>query len=156
MSSFFYMLSALFAMIPAPFLFQWKMSVPLRGALIAILLLGDELFTFLASSPAYPHYELLPFQMLSLTLCVSTLFLERRRRFFAALATGLWLWIDFFGMLSLSYRGTEFRALPLAILTLAFIPIFLMNPYRRESRFVLAVVWAAAWTLSFAWVGNPS
>jgi len=149
MTSFAYMLAALFAMIPAPFLFKAPMRVPLRGAAIAIVLLVDEVFVWLVSSPEYPHYELLPFQMLALMLCVSTLFLGRRRRLYASLATVLWLWIDFFGMLSLSYRGVPFQWLPFAVLPLAFLPIFFMHPYKKESRFFLAVIWTAAWILSF-------
>lgn len=149
MTSLAYMLAALFAMIPSPFLFKDPMRLPLRGAAIAIVLLVDELFVWLVSSPEYPHYELLPFQMLALMLCVSTLFLGRRRRLFASLATVLWMWIDFFGMLSLSYRGVPFQWLPFVVFLLAFLPIFFMHPYKKESRFFLAVIWAAAWMLSY-------
>lgn len=152
MSSFSYMLAALFAMLPAPFLFQGKMSVPLRGAFIAIVLLGFELFSLLASSESYPFYELLPFQMLALCLCVSTLFLKERKTFFAALANASWLWADFFGMLSLSYRNVPFHLFPILFLCVGFLPIFILNLNKREGRFVLVAFWAAAWIMSFAYV----
>ena len=151
MTSFAYMLTALIAMLPAPFFFKTPMRVPFRAVLSGFCLLLDELFVCLLSSPAYPHYELLPFQMLALSLCISTLFLGKRRRLFASLATILWIWIDFFGMLSLSYRGVDFLWMPFVVLPLAFYPIFFMHPYKKETRFCLAVIWAAAWILSDAW-----
>ncbi len=151
MTSFAYMLTALFAMIPAPFVFKTPMRVPFRAVLLSSCLLFDEFLVYLVSSPVYPHYEYLPFQMLALTLCYSTLFLEKKRRLFASLATVLWIWIDFFGELSLSYRGIDFLWIPFAVLPLAFFPIYLMNPYKKETRFLLAVIWATAWTLSYAW-----
>ena len=151
MTSFAYMLTALVAMLPAPFLFKTPMRVPFRAGMLVFFLLLDELFVFLVSSKAYPHYELLPFQMFALSLCVSTLFLAKRRRLFASLAILLWIWIDFFGMLSLSYRGVDFQWMPFVILPLAFLPLFWMHPYKKETRFLLAVIWATAWTLSYAW-----
>lgn len=149
MSSFFYMLSALFAMLPSPFLFKGKMPLPLRGAFLCMVLLADELFVFLVFSPEFPRYEILPFRLFALTLCVSTLFLSRRRRFFESLTTLLWVWIDFFGMLSQSYRGVDMNLWPFCLLAFAFLPIFKMHPYKRETRFLLAVIWVAAWTLFF-------
>ncbi len=149
MSSFFYMISALFAMLPSPFLFKGKMSLPLRGALLCMVLLADELFVFLVFSPEFHRYDILPFRMFALALCFSTLFLSRKRRFFESLATILWIWIDFFGMLSLSYRGIDMNFWPFCLLTLAFLPIFKMHPYKRETRFLLAVIWMVAWMLFF-------
>lgn len=147
MSSSSYMLAAFLALIVSPFLFRGKMSPPLRVAFWVIVLLAFELFTWLAAEN-YALKEMLPFLMFALSLCFATMFL--RRRFFEALATVVWGWIFFFGMLSLSYRGQEFRLLPLAAIALAFLPIFGLNPEKRESQFVLAVVWLVAWTLSFA------
>ena len=146
---FSYMLSALFAMAFSPFLFRRKMSIPLRGAFLAMVLLADEFFVWFAFSPLYPHREIQPFRMFALSLCFSTLFLENRARLFGVLSTILWLWIDFFGMLSLSYRGVDFRPLPLAIISLSLFPLLL--PFRsREMCFVQAVFWVFAWMFSFA------
>ena len=50
MTSLAYMLAALFAMIPSPFLFKDPMRLPLRGAAIAIVLLVDELFVLFCLS----------------------------------------------------------------------------------------------------------
>ncbi len=146
---FAYMLSSLFAMALSPFLFRGKMSLPLRGAFLAMVLLADEFFVWLAFSAEYPHREILPFQMFALGLCFSTLFLENRPRLFGVLSTFLWLWIDFFGMLSLSYRGVDFRPLPLAVVGVSLVPFLL--PFRcREMRFVQTVFWVFAWMFSFA------
>ena len=149
MSSFSYMLAALFAMIPAPFLFRGKLPLELRGASIAMVLLAAEFFIYFVASPTYPQYEILPFRMLALTLCISSLFLEMRRRLFGILASFLWMWIEFFGMLSLSYRGEEFHPATLIILASTFLPIYFLHPYKRESRFILAVLWVAAWIFSY-------
>ncbi len=143
------MLSALFAMLPAPFLFKGELSVPLRGALMSMVLLLDAAFAYFVSSTDYPDFEILPFRMFALCLCFSTLFLGRRRRFFGILATVLWIWVEFFSALSLSYGGLSMPVVPFFILALAFFPLFLLNPYKKETRFLLAVVWVFAWTLFF-------
>ncbi len=146
---FSYMLSALFSVALSPFLFRGKKSIPLRGAFLAMVLLADEFFVWFAFSPVYPLREILPFQMFALGLCFSTLFLERRQRFFGVLSTCLWLWVDFFGMLSLSYRGEDFRPLSLAVVAVSLFPLFL--PSRsHEMRFIQAVFWTFAWMFSFA------
>ena len=150
MNSLLYMLAAIFAMLPAPFLFKGNVSLPLRSASIAIVLLADEIFVWLLTLKDFPPGEILPFRMLALTLCVATLFLGKRRRLFESFATGLWIWLEFFGMLSLSYRGVEFRLAPLLILLSAFLPIHLLHPYKRETRFLLAVIWTAAWIFSYS------
>lgn len=143
------MLSALFAMLPAPFLFKGELSVPLRGAAMAMAVLLDEAFAVLVSSPDYPDFEILPFRMFALCLCFSTLFLGRRRRFFGILATVLWVWVEFFSALSLSYGGLSMPIVPFFILAVAFLPLLLLNPYKKETRFLLAVIWVFAWTLFF-------
>lgn len=149
MSSFAYMLSAFFALIVSPFLLRGKMSVPLRAAFWTMVLLAYELFTWL-SAETYALEEMLPFLMFALSLCFAAMQLPHRRRFFETLATVLWCWVYFFGMLSLSYRGEEFRLMPLGAIALSFLPIFGLNPGKRESQFVVAVVWLVAWMLSFA------
>ncbi len=146
---FSYMLSALFAIAFSPFLFRGKMSIPLRGAFLTMVLLLDELFVWFAFSAEYPYLETMPFRMLALSLCFSTFFLENRHRFFGVLSTALWLWIDFFGMLSLSYRGEDFRAQSLAAVAISLLPFF-FGYQKREMRFVQAVFWVFAWTFSFA------
>lgn len=146
---FSYMLSALFAMALSSFLFRGKMSLPLRGAFLAMVLLADEVFTWFAFPIEYPYFEIMPFRMLAFSLCFSTLFLENRWRFFGALSTCLWLWVDFFGMLSLSYRDVDFRALSLAVVALPLLTLVLRSR-RREMRLVQAVFWAFAWMFSFA------
>ncbi len=146
---FSYTLSALLAIALSPFLFRGKMSIPLRGALLAMVLLLDELFVCFSFSLEYAYRETMPFRMLALSLCFSTLFLESRRRFFGMLSTALWLWIDFFGMLSLSYRGESFRLLSLVVVVLSLVP-FALESRKREARFVQAVFWAVAWMFSFA------
>jgi hypothetical protein len=86
--------------------------------------------------------------MFALCLCVSTLLLKRRRAFFAALAQGFWLWVEFFGRLSLSYRNVPFDYLPLALLVagLAFSP--LLNVRRFDARLYFAVFWAGVWIVA--------
>ena len=145
---FSYTLAALLSIAVSPFLFRGKMPFPMRGAILFLVLFLFEIFVWLAFSKEYPHYEILPFRMFALCLCFSTLFLSERSRFFGVLATVLWLWVDFFGMLSLSYRGVEFRAIPLLFIAVSFLPFLEKSP-RREIRFLTAVLWAFAWTFSF-------
>ncbi len=146
---FSYTLSAFFSIALSPLLFRGKMSISLRGAFLAMVLLLDELFVRLAFSMEYPYREMMPFRMFALSLCFSTLFLEDRRRFWGALSTVLWLWVDFFGMLSLSYRGENFRLFSFAVVVLSLAPFF-RKSRTRAMRFVQAVFWAFAWMFSFA------
>lgn len=145
---FLYMLSALFALLPASFLFRGKMPLPLRCAFFSLVLLADELFVFFAFSDDFPLYGILPFRMFAVTLCFSTLYLRGRERFFGILATLLWLWLDFFGMLPQTYRGWEAQPLALLVVALPIIPLAILPLERKEARFAVAVAWAFAWMFS--------
>lgn len=144
------LLACALAMLPAPFLWQGRLPLPLRGAVLGATLLCFEVFSVLSFGNAEPYalYEMYPLEMFALCLCVSTLLLKRRRAFFAALAQGFWLWVEFFGRLSLSYRNVPFDYLPLALLVagLAFSP--LLNVRRFDARLYFAVFWAGVWIVA--------
>lgn len=145
---FLYTLSALFALLPASFLFRGKMALPLRCAFFSLVLLADELFVYFAFSDGFPLYGILPFRMFAFTLCFSTLFLRKRERFFGILATILWLWVDFFGTLPMSYRGFEVHPFSLFAVALPILPLALLPLKRKEARFAVSVAWAFAWMFS--------
>jgi hypothetical protein len=144
------MLACLLAMLPSPFLWQGKMPVHLRGAFLGIVLLCFEFFTFLAIEPKYSMYQILPLEMFSLCLCVSTLFLRERIVFFAVLAQICSLWVIFFGMFSSSYHGKEYMDyLPMGMLLLGIILSPLLALRKQNSRFFMAAYWAAVWVFAF-------
>jgi hypothetical protein len=127
-------------MLPSPFSLAGKMPVHLRGAFLGIVLLCFEFFTFLAIEPKYSMYQILPLEMFSLCLCVSTLFLRERIVFFGRVGTDLFAVGHFFGMFSSSYHGKEYMDyLPMGMLLLGIIlspcwhygnriPVFLWLP----------------------------
>lgn len=108
-------------------------------------LLAGALALFVGYSYGIGDEEFYPFRMFALCLCFSTTSLRKDRRRFLCLAQIFWFWIEFFGSLSLYYRGFDFAWTRLiAIAGLAFCSAFLSR-ISKGMEFCLMVFWIAVW-----------
>lgn len=125
----------------------WRNKISLLKE--SVLLLGcvvlSGLFAFFTMNPSDPMMELFPFRMVALCICFSSASLPVKRRRYLVLAQMLWLWVEFFGGLSLYYRGIEIPWTRIvAIFAVGFGSCFLSR-ITREMEFCLMVYWIAIW-----------
>lgn len=127
--------------------FYWRTPLKLFKEVLVILL-SLALFcfyTYFAGETLSPQMEHYPFRMLALALCFSTTALPNKRRRYLVMAQILWLWVEFFGALSLSYRGIDVPWTRIvAIGGVGFCSTFLSR-ISHEMEFVLMAYWIAIW-----------
>lgn len=141
------LLACLLALLPAPFLWTSPRSIARQGAMLSLILLSFVLFVYLAGNPNDATMEFYPLEMLAFCLCVSTLTLSKRKIFFMSLAQGLWLWIVFFGSLSLFYRGLDISYLSMLLLAVGILSFKFLKADSREFSFAILTYWVGIWML---------
>ena len=140
-------LACLLALLPAPFLWTTRRPLARQGVLLSLILVSFMLFVFLAGDSNDATMEFYPLEMWAFCLCVSTLTLSKRKVFFMSLAQGLWLWILFFGSLSLFYRGLEISFLSMTLLAVGILSFRFLRTNSRETSFAILIYWVGIWML---------
>jgi hypothetical protein len=128
-------------------MFLWKppRSVFKEGALITLYLVLFMLFSYLTMEGSGATLEYLPLRMLALCICFSVTSIQNHKTRYLVMAQVLWLWIEFFGGVSLVYRGLDMPwTRVVAIGSCATGSVF-MTRISREMEFVLMVYWIAIW-----------
>lgn len=127
--------------------FFWRAPLRLFKETLVILaaLLVFGLFSFLAGDMTQPQMESYPFRMLALALCFSTTSLPNKRRRYLLLAQVLWLWIEFFGGISLAYRGFEMPWTRVLALSVGAVGGSMLSRIGHEMEFALMAFWIAVW-----------
>ncbi|HOG68315.1 MAG TPA: hypothetical protein PLT31_08345 [Fibrobacteraceae bacterium] len=140
-------LACLFALLPSYFLWSSSRSIARQGVLLALVLCSFMIFTFLVGDMESPLMEFYPLKMWAFCLCVSTLTLTKKQVFFMSLAQGFWLWILFFGSLSLAYRGETVSYLSMILLLagILFVQFFKNKP--KEISLGILIYWVGIWML---------
>lgn len=138
-------LACLLALACARFLWRPKISLLKESLTILAFALVSCFYTYMACDMDLMQTEFYPFRMMALFLCFSTTELPHKRRRFLVLAQTAWLWIEFFGGISLFYRGLEMPWIRIAAIAgVAFGSSFLSR-INREMEFCLMVFWIAIW-----------
>ena len=140
-------LACLLAVLPASFLWASPRSIARHGVSLALLLLSFMLFTFFTGDMEDPMMEFYPLKMGAFCLCVSTLTLTKKKIFFMTLAQGLWLWILFFGSLSLAYRGETVHNLSMILLFFGIIGVQFFKKNPKDISLVILIYWVGIWML---------
>lgn len=138
-------MACLLALGFAMFLWRGKISLLKETLLILSFLMVSELFTFFAGDLSNPGLEHYPLRMLALCLCCSTTGLPVKRRRYLVLAQVLWLWIELFGGISLSYRGFDMPWTRIIAIAGMASCSTLLTRISREMEFCLMVFWIAIW-----------
>lgn len=147
MTSLMNALACLFALLPSSFLWSTPRSLIRQGILLALILCSFMLFTFLVGDMNDPMIEFYPLKMWALCLCVSTLTLSKKKVFFMSLAQFFWLWIVFFGSLSLSYRGESVNYLSMILLLGGILFVQLFNQKQNDFSLGILIYWVGIWML---------
>lgn len=141
-------LACVLALAVASFLWKKNSGFTRNAVFLSVALLLFCLFCFLGMDKlgvADMSGELYPFRMMALCLCFSTTALPKYRRRYLVLAQSFWCWIEFFGGISLYYRGVDVAWMRIAALAgMAFCSTFLSR-ISREMEFCLMVFWIAIW-----------
>lgn len=147
MTPLFNSLACLMALALAFFLWRGRIFLLKEGLLILGFLLVSCVFTLLAGDPLDPSIEHYPFKMLALCLCFSTTRLQRKRRRYLVLAQALWLWVELFGAVALSYRGVDVSWIRVLDIFLGGVCCCFLSKVSKEMEFCLMVFWIAIWIL---------
>ena len=138
-------LCCLMALGSSMFLWRPPRSVFKEGALITLYLVLFMLFSYLTMDGSGATLEYLPLRMLALCICFSVTSIQNHKTRYLVMAQVLWLWIEFFGGVSLVYRGLDMPwTRVIAIGSCATGSVF-MARISREMEFVLMVYWIAIW-----------
>lgn len=127
--------------------FYWRSPLKLFKETL-IILLSLALFcvyTYFAGDSLTGQMEHYPFRMLALALCFSTTALPKKRRRYLVMAQVLWLWVEFFGALSLYYRGIDVPWTRLVAISGVCFGSTFLSRISHEMEFVLMAYWIAIW-----------
>ena len=128
-------------------LFLWKHPYRLFRE-SSVLLLSLALFmvySYFALGVESPVAESYPFRMLAVCICFSVLSVPEKRERNVFLAQMLWLWIEFFGGLSLAYRGFEMSWIRMSAILAGVLLSPLSAKKNREVNFLYAFLWSCVW-----------
>lgn len=138
-----------FACLLALALAQFFWHRPIRFFKEAFVIVGSLLlfgvYTFLAGDMSDPAMESYPLRMISLALCVSTTALPNKRRRYLLMAQVLWLWVEFFGGISLYYRGIEMPWTRLLAIAVSVFGSTFLSRISQGMEFALMAYWIAVW-----------
>ncbi len=138
-------LCCLMALGSSMFLWRPPRSVFKEGALISLYLVLFMAFSFLTMEGSDATLEYLPLRMLALCICFSVTSIQNHKTRYLVMAQVLWLWVEFFGGVSLVYRGLDMPwTRVVAIGSCAAGSVF-MTRISREMEFILMVYWIAIW-----------
>lgn len=111
--------------------------------LLALVVFG--FYAFFAGDTSQPTMESYPFRMLALCLCFSTTALPNKRRRYLLMAQVMWLWIEFFGGISLYYHGTEMPWTRILAICVSVFGSTFLSRISQGMEFALMAYWIAVW-----------
>ena len=118
--------------------FLWHKPIRLFKAafflLLALVVFGSQ-----------PDMESYPFRMLALCLCFSTTALPNKRRRYLLMAQVMWLWIEFFGGISLYYHGVDMPWTRILAICVSVFGSTFLSRISQGMEFALMAYWIAVW-----------
>ena len=129
--------------------FFWRRPIRLfkeAFVLVAALVLFC-VYAYFAGETSDPSMESYPFRMLSLALCFSTTALPNKRRRYLLMAQVMWLWVEFFGGISLFYRGIEMPWTRIIAIAVSVFGSTFLARISQGMEFALMAYWIAVWVL---------
>ena len=128
-------------------MFLWRRPVGIfkETGILALSLVVFGLFSYLTMDLAEPTLEYMPFRMLALCICFSTTSLTSHKTRYLVLSQVLWLWVEFFGGISLYYRGIEMPWTRIIAIAVSVFGSTFLSRISQGMEFALMAYWIAVW-----------
>ena len=137
--------ACLLSLAMAQFLWHRPIKLFKEAFFLFLALVVFCIYAFFAGDVSQPVMESYPFRMLALCLCFSTTALPNMRRRYLLMAQVMWLWIEFFGGISLFYRGVEMPWTRIIAICVSVFGSTFLSRISQGMEFALMAYWIAVW-----------
>ena len=137
--------ACLLALAMAQFLWHRPIRLFKEAFFLFLALVVFCIYAFFAGDMADPAMESYPFRMLSFALCFSTTALPNKRRRYLLMAQVMWLWVEFFGGISLYYHGVDMPWTRLLAIGVSVFGSTFLSRISQGMEFALMAYWIAVW-----------